>query len=1005
MGNTESDNSPDELGSEEEKEVFTKKLSENNMTIEEFDNQFEKLIKTLGLGENQIQQMRKLKGQNKLSLIQSYTKIPEKSTKKPSYFLEKLKKNPDVALLTELAVSLRGTPIQWVQEFVEKGGCRQLLSQFGKKIKKKIDSELHFKYLLTINSLINNGIGLTEFLNEEKSLLYLVHSLASNDTKVIKAAIDILAPVTFVPGQVYRVRDAITEVHKSRGIIDLYLITRALIKKKDYELKTSTMLLINSFCSNEYIPFRVTTRFELLELGLDDFLKTVDLTIDSNLKRQIEIFHRQRKEDSKLLFEHFGSTKIDIYSEKIFGHLLNMCDETEKKKLYKFMRNLIKISHESTIEKTDLFGGLFEIIDYYEENKNNILSFKSLIEEMQQAQTIMVKSLKKDKNTALSRKNMKRFSTINPRSPNKNKNRKMSKKKHKYNKKNLKYHMNQSSGGISKKALLDKKIKSSLVTTESVGTKEEKGEESKKIEETKNSGGTEGGIPPPPMSGSTGGIPPPPMSGSTGGVPPPPPMSGSTGGIPPPPMMGGVGGLPPPPMLNKRKVSKFVPLRWKPISKHKLQNNPYWNDSNNDNDEKSSLAGKLDTKELQSLFLKKKKGQIKKTTTNTKKNENEQLVDMNTSKTIEIFFGKSKPSVEQVITGILSFDEKLFQPSIIKDFKKLLPDTTTEIKLKNYKGDYQKLNYVDKLFMELIKINNLNDRIQFWEWKVSVEPKLDIISSEMKIISKATEIMKSDQNLKKIFLMILDVGNILNENSGSNKVSGFELKILRQIGSIKSPLDKDITLLYFIVKQLNTNSPKCIEETVKNYKLFNLAKNVSYKFIDDTIKDLNTNLKKLENVLTKFKKPMNKNDKFFKIMSEFNEKTSEKLQKLKLKFTNTINGYKDTLDIFGEDKSKINFNEFFGTLTTFYQDITKTNSKYLSKKKNEEIRKRKMKNKKMLKEKTSNALKEERNVIDKIYEEILAGNGLTLKSSTTTLDSTQRVKIYNRRKSTSYMKK
>ena len=88
-------------------------------------------------------------------------------------------------------------------------------------------------------------------------------------------------------------------------------------------------------------------------------------------------------------------------------------------------------------------------------------------------------------------------------------------------------------------------------------------------------------------------------------------------------------------------------------------------------------------------------------------------------------------------------------------------------------------------------------------FKKTLDERLSFLRPSMDTITEACRELKSSQRLCRVLEMVLAFGNFMNSGMRGNAV-GFRISSLNKITDTKSSSDKDITLLHYLIKMLDS---------------------------------------------------------------------------------------------------------------------------------------------------------------------------------------------------------
>jgi len=490
--------------------------------------------------------------------------------------------------------------------------------------------------------------------------------------------------------------------------------------------------------------------------------------------------------------------------------------------------------------------------------------------------------------------------------------------------------------------------------------------------------------PPPPLPPSLGGggapaplppPPPPPLPPSLGGpssapIPPPPPPPplpfGNANSAPPappaPPLPGSAGppAPPPPPPFPMPKSMTPIPSPLLPQSPSLFEKYPrpkkklkqlHWEkvESTENSFWENAAAEKVATDllnrgifdELENIFAMK---EIKKLATK-KQGEAEKLTflarDVSQQFSINLHMFSSL-SDEQLVFKILRCDKSVLDlPNVIEFLSKqelseipnglarnLEPYRTIWAKgfEKQPEKDPNELHRSDRIYLELFY--NLQD---YWQSRMrairvitSYEKEYNDLVHKLRLIDEATENIQNSSHLRKVFDIILAVGNYMNDTA--KQAQGFKLSTLQRLTFMKD--DKNsITFLHYVEKVVRKAYPdeeKFLEELNRCY---DVAK-VSVEQLSNDSRDFSQSIKNVEASIdvgnlsdsSKFHPKDRVLTKVLPVLPEAKRKGDLLSDQTKI----TITEFEKLMRYFGEDPSdSFAKNSFFRKFVEFMNDYKK----------------------------------------------------------------------------------
>ncbi|XP_030027501.2 formin-2 isoform X2 [Manduca sexta] len=347
------------------------------------------------------------------------------------------------------------------------------------------------------------------------------------------------------------------------------------------------------------------------------------------------------------------------------------------------------------------------------------------------------------------------------------------------------------------------------------------------------------GPPPPPMPGM--GPPPPPMPGMG---PPPPPMPGfavspPSGIHPPPPPMPGAGppgipglgpGPPPPPSSSLGPVPFPAPpvggwnmqrstLRKTPVKPAAPMKPLYWTrilaappvSSCQGESEPSSKPLWLEIDEtpldnideFTDLFSRQVvKAPAKKKVEVKTKIQPVKILDSKRSQNVGILAQSLHVEFSEIENAIYNFDTSVVSLEALQQIYELRANEEELSMIKEHlksKPDIP-LDRPEAFLHDLSGIPNFAERISCFMFQADFEDSISTTMHKLDNLKHTCEFLTTSESLKKLFAIILTLGNYMNGGNGQRgQADGFGLEILAKLKDVKSK-QSNVTLLHFIVR-------------------------------------------------------------------------------------------------------------------------------------------------------------------------------------------------------------
>merc|ERR1711871_21987 len=213
----------------------------------------------------------------------------------------------------------------------------------------------------------------------------------------------------------------------------------------------------------------------------------------------------------------------------------------------------------------------------------------------------------------------------------------------------------------------------------------------------------------------------------------------------------------------------------------------------------------LDLQIMEGLFVKSQSSPKGKKRGNAPSKKKVALIDSKRARNIAISLARVKLSYKAIREGIEALDLNVGdgQLGILRD---ALPDQREMQAIARYRGDSQNLGEAERFFLVLRGLEDARDRIDCMQCKLSFENKLSEVARIIQISEQACSEVRNSECLHRVFEVVLEVGNRLNQLTGEPQLRAFSLDSLEKLSQTKS-YDKKTTVLQFIAQYIDSKLP------------------------------------------------------------------------------------------------------------------------------------------------------------------------------------------------------
>ncbi|KAM8921694.1 disheveled-associated activator of morphogenesis 1 isoform 3-T3 [Pelodytes ibericus] len=938
--------------------------------LEELDTMFAELVDELDLSDKHREAMFALPAEKKWQIYCSKKKDQEENkgaTSWPEFYIDQLnlmaarrtllameKEDEDERNKTieSLKTALRTKPMRFVTRFIDLDGLTCILN-FLKSMDYDIaESQIHTSLIGCIKALMNNSQGRAHVLAHSESINVIAQSLATENIKTKVAVLEIMGAVCLVPGGHKKVLEAMLHYQKHASertrfqtlINDLDRSTGRY--RDEVNLKTAIMSFINAVLSQgagvESLDFRLHLRYEFLMLGIQPIIDKLREHENSTLDRHLDFFEMLRNEDELEFAKRFDLVHIDTKSATqmfeltrkrlthtdsypYFMSILHHCLQMPYKRsgntvhywllLDRIVQQIVIQNDKgqdpdiSPLENFNVKNVVRMLV-----NENEVKQWKEQAEKMRKEHHELQQKLEKKEREcdAKTQEKDEMMQTLN-------------KMKEKLEKESSEY----------------KQVKQQVVDLTA------------QIQELNSVRHSPGG----PMSVPAGNLmppPPPPPPPLAGGMAPPPPPPPPPGGPPRPPGPPPLGGFPAPPgglfgpALKKKNIPQPTnPLKsfnWSKLPENKLDGT-LWIDIDDakvfrildlDDIERTFSAYQRQQDFFMNNGIKQKETESNEDTLGSKTKVKElSVIDGRRAQNCNILLSRLKLSNEEIKLAILTMDEQEDLPKdMLEQLLKFVPEKSDIDLLEEHKHELDRMAKADRFLFEMSRINHYQQRLQSLYFKKKFAERVAEVKPKVEALRSASKEVLQSKSLKQFLEVVLAFGNYMNKGQRGNAY-GFKISSLNKIADTKSSIDKNITLLHYLITVVEKKYPKIVN-LHEELRSIPAAAKVNMTELDKEIGTLRTGLKAVESELD-YQKTQSSlpGDKFISVVSQFITVAGFSFSDVEDLLSESKDLFVKSAKHFGEEASKMQPDEFFGIFDQFLQALAE------AKQENENMRKRK----------------------------------------------------------------
>uniref|UniRef100_A0A8B9SN63 Dishevelled associated activator of morphogenesis 1 n=1 Tax=Anas platyrhynchos TaxID=8839 RepID=A0A8B9SN63_ANAPL len=311
------------------------------------------------------------------------------------------------------------------------------------------------------------------------------------------------------------------------------------------------------------------------------------------------------------------------------------------------------------------------------------------------------------------------------------------------------------------------------------------------------------------------------------------------------------------------------------------------------------------------------------------------VIDGRRAQNCNILLSRLKLSNEEIKRAILTMDEQEDLPKdMLEQLLKFVPEKGDIDLLEEHKHELDRMAKADRFLFEMSRINHYQQRLQSLYFKKKFAERVAEVKPKVEAIRAGSKAVLQSSSLQQLLEVVLAFGNYMNKGQRGNAF-GFKISSLNKIADTKSSIDKNITLLHYLITIVEKKYPKVLRLHEELRDIPQAAK-VNMTELEKEINTLRSGLRAVEAELDFQKSQVQQTgDKFVSVVSQFITLASFSFSDVEDLLAEAKELFSKAVKYFGEDTDKIQPDEFFGIFDQFLQAVTE------AKQENENMRRRK----------------------------------------------------------------
>uniref|UniRef100_A0A8B9YIW5 Dishevelled associated activator of morphogenesis 2 n=1 Tax=Bos mutus grunniens TaxID=30521 RepID=A0A8B9YIW5_BOSMU len=326
------------------------------------------------------------------------------------------------------------------------------------------------------------------------------------------------------------------------------------------------------------------------------------------------------------------------------------------------------------------------------------------------------------------------------------------------------------------------------------------------------------------------------------------------------------------------------------------------------------------------------------------------VIDGRRAQNCIILLSKLKLSNEEIRQAILKMDEQEdLAKDMLEQLLKFIPEKSDVDLLEEHKHEIERMARADRFLYEMSRIDHYQQRLQALFFKKKFQERLAEAKPKVEAILLASRELIRSKRLARMLEVVLAIGNFMNKGQRGGAY-GFRVASLNKIADTKSSIDRNISLLHYLIMILEKHFPDILNMPSELQHLPEAAK-VNLAELEKEVGNLRRGLRAVEVELEYQKRQVrDPNDKFVPVMSDFITVSSFSFSELEDQLNEARAKFSKALMHFGEQDSKMQPDEFFGIFDAFLQAFSEARQDLEAMRRRKEEEERRARMEAMLKE-------------------------------------------------------
>ena len=207
-----------------------------------------------------------------------------------------------------------------------------------------------------------------------------------------------------------------------------------------------------------------------------------------------------------------------------------------------------------------------------------------------------------------------------------------------------------------------------------------------------------------------------------------------------------------------------------------------------------------------------------------------------------------------VVEALSTLDELALNAEQAEKVRLIVPEPEQAKLLEDNRAKADELTKEEQYLLEILKVPGIKGHLICLDIKHNFSDRFLNLNKSLQSLRKAVIAVEDNPELKQLFIMLLKIGNFLNQGSAKGNSTSFNIDMLRNLKSAKGVgTHQKSTMLDFLLNSILTKTPNVANFAIKLEGCQDAIK-LDLTTVGDLIKNFQEQAEKIKDVIGEKKK-------------------------------------------------------------------------------------------------------------------------------------------------------